>query len=826
MRHLLPATSQPLPNSQPHLLPKQKNIFEKSWKPTTSASEIRQLLYFLSDVGRSILKYFTMVKRGRGTVGESQIIDLQVLQDRIRRQPESHKDEFLGQYQHYQSLKEILNLNPSGFGETEQFMKQINLIAHVCVVYPSETKDFADDLGEMLVNHHTAIAVELREKMVQSLVQLTNRQVITEERLIQILFPLLPTTNSKVFRKDIYTTLVRLLKNANKNTRAPKLNKSVQTLLFTLLESSDGPAAAPDGLWAAKLTRELWRRSIWDDARSVEIMKIAALHGNTKVSIAGVNFFLGEDRDREKALRKKRGLDSDDSSDGMSSDDEDGAVPNVGEIKHKVGVNKKTGKRARKLENAVKVLKKKEETKGLEAHLNFSAIHLLHDPQGFAERLFSQTLSRSSGNKYTLEQRIQILNLVSRLIGVHKLSVLGVYSYLLKYLTPKQRDVTQFMACAAQASHDLVPPDALSPVIRKIADEFVSDGVAPEVAAAGINTIREILTRNPLAIDQDLLQDLTQYHKSKAKSVMMAARSLIRLYRDVAPEMLARKDLDKISAMEMSANARAGIENKKLQYGVENVVEGIPGLELLEQWRKEQGLDVAEPGEDGKIVSKDDGDDAAWNVKDADDEEEGWINVESDKEYEVSDAEGDDDKDSDDEAQDDDDDDVDSDVEENAQVKERATEEPEAKRAKLDPMQSLMATRILTPADFQKLEELRQKAGIDKILHGSKSSTMTRHQDTVDANSLIGTRSTRADKDERMDTVMEGRKDREFGSKKGKKLDSKPHSTTNKEKARKKNFIMMIHTRDIQGKNRKSLRDKQKSLKANIEKQKKYNVKH
>lgn len=57
------------------------------------------------------------------------------------------------------------------------------------------------------------------------------------------------------------------------------------------------------------------------------------------------------------------------------------------------------------------------------------------------------------------------------------------------------------MAAAAQASHDLVPPESIQIVVRKIADEFVSDGVAAEVASAGINTIREILARAPLAID-------------------------------------------------------------------------------------------------------------------------------------------------------------------------------------------------------------------------------------------------------------------------------------------------------------------------------------
>jgi protein SDA1 len=78
-----------------------------------------------------------------------------------------------------------------------------------------------------------------------------------------------------------------------------------------------------------------------------------------------------------------------------------------------------------------------------------------------------------------------VLQLVSRLIGLHKLSVLGIYSYLLKYLSPRQQDVTQFLACTAQASHDLVPPDVLEPIVKKIADEFVSEGVASEVATAG-----------------------------------------------------------------------------------------------------------------------------------------------------------------------------------------------------------------------------------------------------------------------------------------------------------------------------------------------------
>ncbi|CAB0003666.1 unnamed protein product [Nesidiocoris tenuis] len=51
-------------------------------------------------------------------------------------------------------------------------------------------------------------------------------------------------------------------------------------------------------------------------------------------------------------------------------------------------------------------------------------------------------------------------------------------------------------------------------------------------------------SRCPLAINEDLLRDLVQYKNYKDKSVCMAARSLIHLYRSSMPEMLHKKDRD------------------------------------------------------------------------------------------------------------------------------------------------------------------------------------------------------------------------------------------------------------------------------------------
>lgn len=90
--------------------------------------------------------------------------------------------------------------------------------------------------------------------------------------------------------------------------------------------------------------------------------------------------------------------------------------------------------------------------------------------------------------------------------------------------------------------HSLTPPDALTPVVRKLASEFVHPGVGPEVIAAGINAVREVCRRQPWGMEEDLLEDLVEYRKSRDKGVIAAARGLLQLYREVNPGMLKRRE--------------------------------------------------------------------------------------------------------------------------------------------------------------------------------------------------------------------------------------------------------------------------------------------
>jgi protein SDA1 len=146
-------------------------------------------------------------------------------------------------------------------------------------------------------------------------------------------------------------------------------------------------------------------------------------------------------------------------------------------------------------------------------------------------------------------------------------------------------------------------------------------------------------------MNADLLQDLTSYNKSKDKGVMNAARSLISLYREVAPEMLLKKDRGKNVTMAMNA----GESGSTIKFGVErNITTGIEGLELLEEWKKEQG-ELDEDNDDGNPPTTEVIDIVDWkewevgSEEDESDESEGWIAVSSDEDHgiEISDSEDD-----------------------------------------------------------------------------------------------------------------------------------------------------------------------------------------
>lgn len=284
-------------------------------------------------------------------------------------------------------------------------------------------------------------------------------------------------------------------------------------------------------------------------------------------------------------------------------------------------------------------------------------------------------------------------------------------------------------------------------------------------------------------MSQDLLQDLALYKKYKDKSVMMAARSLITLYREQLPDLLHKKDRGR------PTEAIAELKPKK--YGEVQAVETVPGVEAL--LRAAPTLKEKKPESDS---------DSEWeDVEHSDDEGEAVENEESENGSEEEDEE-----------------ESCSDEEESGSEEEdQPKEEPEIQGKVMDAKEAakeIALTRIFTDEDFARIEsELIKK----KVTNARKRPLEKQEFVKLDDIEMIY-KKRRTDKFARLESMHKGREGREkFGYK-----DNRMNlhcSKTNREKRKTKNFQMVKHK--ARGKVKKSFRDKQMKLRKHLTQQKK-----
>ena len=366
--------------------------------------------------------------------------------------------------------------------------------------------------------------------------------------------------------------------------------------------------------------------------------------------------------------------------------------------------------------------------------------------------------------------------------------------------------VTKLLAAAATACHELVPPDAIEPLLRQLVTQFVHDKARPEVVAVGINSVREICNRTPLVMTEELLRDLSQYKKARDKPVATAARALIALFRELAPSLLEKKDRGKGADLEKNVKA----------FGTKEVSERVDGAELLQLERIKRKRLVAEienmtefdnNSDDNSDVSSDEEGDAV-DVEENSNEEDGEDIELSENELEQNDILP-----------------VKKKLRANgkltlAELKRRhkiavlkakkvaeheeKLEEEEQLRL-MEEENPIEQEKIFGDEDFKKIKALRTQSKIDENLEkmGAKKVKNAAETDLTrlvmrkadraserrvnpDALAAIGIRRAH-DKASRLATVLAGREDNEFGSSTARRL-KKTGGASNKEKAKKKQF--------------------------------------
>lgn len=266
-------------------------------------------------------------------------------------------------------------------------------------------------------------------------------------RLLRSLFPLLLASPSSSLRSLLQSTITQDLRNANAKSKNHGLNRVVQGLLFGVVEvgmpnSNDdtglsragyskkeaGVKSGSEALWAVRLAADLWKKKIWNDEKTVSLLALACLHPHPRVQSSAIRFFLGDLHSAEAG----------DDSESEKEDGEGGEIPDVKALLHRRKVNKKTRSNDKKVRAASSLAKKrkkaldekKAESDGVDGHNNVAAVHLLHDPQGFGEKLFDEL--RKGDKRLAIEAKVRMMQLLARIMSCHQCSILGLYTYAVK----------------------------------------------------------------------------------------------------------------------------------------------------------------------------------------------------------------------------------------------------------------------------------------------------------------------------------------------------------------------------------------------------------
>ena len=239
--------------------------------------------------------------------------DLLELQGRCKRDPEGYRDDVLMQLQHYNALHGLFMLKPGK--DFKEFADLVGFLAQVAASYKKDIPAFHVGLIELLDKHYALLDPNLRRSLVAALILLRNRGSVQPIELLPLFFRLFRCPD-KQLRIMIFRHIVADIKGANKNKRDERLNRAVQNFLQAALKDENEAAAKK----ALAVITDLYRRNVWSDARTVNLVADACRHPAPRILVAALKFFLGQDEAAEAAA-----------AGGDESDEDEEDKPKVGQ---------------------------------------------------------------------------------------------------------------------------------------------------------------------------------------------------------------------------------------------------------------------------------------------------------------------------------------------------------------------------------------------------------------------------------------------------------------------------------------------------------------
>ena len=429
-------------------------------------------------------------------------------QDRVKRDKESYKEEFLKILKKFEEQFNIFLFNPSR--EIKGFKELLMFFAHLSHLFKEETAFIPKGLCKIISENYLTIPHEVRLTIVDSLSIMCKSGILSLLEVIPLFFNLM-RCQDKILRKRLTDYIISSLTKVNEKHKNVNINKNIQNFCEKLLEDSNKKLARK----TLNIIVNLYQKKIWNDSRTINMLANITVNAkDIKISSAGCKFFLSEY----------------DTEQGDSSDEED-----LEELKNKYkllgkGYSQKTKKRKAKLKQLMKSIERKEErNKKIKTNTNFLPIDQLNDPYTFAEKLFHLMSSFQSGN---FSHKLIILRLLGRILGRHRLIINNFFNSMIPLIKAEQKDLSIILASIIEATHDQIPPIELESLIKKLFDFFISDVLPPQQITLGLHTLYGIMERCPYCINEEYFNICEELRNYKNKSVANAARAVCNLYKE------------------------------------------------------------------------------------------------------------------------------------------------------------------------------------------------------------------------------------------------------------------------------------------------------
>ncbi|EAN30847.1 hypothetical protein TpMuguga_03g00112 [Theileria parva strain Muguga] len=433
------------------------------------------------------------------------MLELEVLQNNIKKDPGANFDNFYHRYNEFISLFEIVKLTPQIYNS--DFIKLLDFIINTISFYNNANNnssyasdstssstssstngtngisgDTVDTTGMSglcinLINYVKENKNILNEKMRKLIINSTfnlrtKRQINLQTVIIEWLELL--DLNDRQQRKKLFNFILKdliiLSKSADKSAV-----KEVETILFNNVKSSN---SAVIRLLSCSIILEMCRRRIWNNSyilNSVVNTVTAPKQQNTKLLLLLTHFLI--------------------------------------QSKNYYGI----------------VFEEEEDDLGVGSGPN-NIILDLNEPFELVTNLL-QRVNSSYGN-LTYANKITILKLVAAVISKFKLTYPQFYELINKYINHKQPHITKILLVLITSTHEQLSSQILTPIINNLLLNFVSHDRDENVIIIGITTIREMCRRVvDLLKSEELLSYLSEF-KHKSKNVNINIKSALKLFKE------------------------------------------------------------------------------------------------------------------------------------------------------------------------------------------------------------------------------------------------------------------------------------------------------